>query len=149
MYHGGTLAYMSPQARLDEKRVDNDLYALGIVLFQVLNDWRHPSRLSEDDLRAPRKSGLVPEVEDVVNSTDPERAAEEHAGYLRTRWKLGPPFANERLPEHGEDELKKTIYKMIDLSPKRRFKSAEEVVKALESWGLEYLHIQHSADNGQ
>ena len=139
--HGGTRAYASPQVLECEKRVDNDIYALGIVLFQVLNDWRHPSRLAAEEIWDHNRP--IPEVEEFrlyvqrVVSQDP-------GGYQRDAWKLGKPFVDQDLPRNAEGQLKDIIYNMIELSPERRFKSVEQVMEALEKWGAEHLGVPHS-----
>jgi len=134
---GGTLAYASPQVLKGQKRIDNDIYALGIVLFQVLNDWRHPTRAFTNDFW---DKGNLPEPAEYNMSSK----SAEPVVYPKAAWRLGYPFSSEGLEADGEKELQDIIYKMIELSPDRRFTSDEEVIEALEEWGSKYLDIRSS-----
>lgn len=100
----GTAAYMAPEVARGEF-YDNrvDLYSLGIVLYQLLND------------------GQLPLTDE--NTPFPQREAAVHR-----RWKLSklPP------PRHGDRNFKRIVLRCCANRPQKRFASADALVRALQ-----------------
>ncbi|MBI2856818.1 MAG: protein kinase [Chloroflexi bacterium] len=135
--HGGTPAYISPQVRLGLKDARNDIYSLGVVLFRVLNDWRHPSPTY---LRSQfGASEYPPEVVRYLRWEENGREGPEPDGYAEKEWKLGKPFDSQGLPARAEEELKRLVFRIIDLSSERRFQAPADVKHAFEGWRDKYL----------
>ena len=58
----GTPPYFNAEASRSIKTPGNDIYALGIVIFRLLNEWRHPSSQNEDRIWGSKQYELPPEV---------------------------------------------------------------------------------------
>lgn len=99
----GTAAYLAPEvARGGAYDSRADLYSLGVVLYQLLNQGQLP-----------------------LSGKDATYAQREAA--IRRRWdgaRLPPPPAGDR-------RLKKAVLKLCHSDPRRRFDSAEAFIKAL------------------
>ena len=99
----GTLAYMAPEVfRMASTDARSDIYSLGMVLYQCLNDNRLP---------------FVPES---FTPYDIETA--------RQRRLAGEPIP---APAHGSSKLKSLVLKAIADRPEYRFQTAEEMYRAL------------------
>ena len=100
----GTFGYMAPEVYLrmatDER---SDLYSLGLVLYQCLNDNRLP---------------FVPErfsPEDIIEARQKRFAGEKIPE-----------------PAHGSKGLKEVVFKALAYQPKDRYQTAQEMYSALE-----------------
>ena len=103
----GTYKYMAPEVYNNQPYGSGaDIYSLGLVLYQLLNERRLPFM------------PLPPEK---------PRAGQEEAARLRR-------FGGERLPApaHGSEELKAIVLKACAYDPKERYASAEEMLAALD-----------------
>ena len=107
----GTLGYMAPEVyRMLSTDARSDIYSLGMVLYQCLNDNRLP---------------FVPER---FTPTDIEVA--------RYKRFTGEPIP---APAHGSDRLKSVVLTALEESPDKRFQNAEELYFELMSiYGLQY-----------
>ena len=100
----GTVAYMAPEVfHLKGTDVRSDIYSLGMVLYQLLNDYRPP---------------FLPEefVPDDIERVKEMRFAGEEIPY----------------PAHGSLALKQAACKALAANPDDRFQTAEEFHKTLE-----------------
>ena len=101
----GTLGYMAPEVyRMISTDARSDIYSLGIVLYQCLNDNRLP---------------FMPEN---FTPYDIETA--------RQRRFSGEPIP---APAHGSKRLKDLVLKAVAYRPEDRFQTAEEMYRALQS----------------
>lgn len=100
----GTAAYMAPEvARGDVYDARADLYSLGIVLYQLLNQGQLP--LMEEDTSLSQREAAV-----------------------RRRWQgLRLPQ-----PTRGDHRFKKIVMRCCQAQPQRRYGSAEELLHAME-----------------
>ncbi len=104
--HTGTLAYMAPEMAAGQSFNSTvDIYSLGIVMYQLLNNRR------------------LPFLNDNFKFADIEAAVEK-----RLSGALLP------CPENADEELGKIIYKMCAYSPKDRYTSPEECLKDLKNY---------------
>lgn len=103
----GTYSYMAPEVYKGE-RYDKtvDLYALGIVLYRLLNDYRLP---------------FMPPAPRAVTFQDKENAQEARLS--------GKTMPN---PAHAGEAFSKIIFKACAFDKKMRYQSAAEMRKALE-----------------
>ena len=100
----GTVAYMAPEVfHLEGTDARSDIYSLGMVLYQLLNDYRPP---------------FLPEnfVPDDFEKAKEMRFAGEKIPY----------------PAQGSPELKKAVCKALESDPRNRFQTAEEMNRVLE-----------------
>ena len=99
----GTLAYMAPEVfRMASTDARSDIYSLGMVLYQCLNDNRLPfvpSKFSPYDIETARQRRLA-----------------------------GEPIP---APVHGSNNLKSIVLKALAVRPEYRFQTAEEMYRAL------------------
>ena len=101
----GTLGYMAPEVyRMISTDARSDIYSLGMVLYQCLNDYRLP---------------FMPEN---FTPYDIETA--------RQRRFSGEPIP---APAHGSKGLKDLVLKAVAYRPEDRFQTAEEMYRALQS----------------
>ena len=101
----GTLGYMAPEVyRMISTDARSDIYSLGMVLYQCLNDYRLP---------------FMPEN---FTPYDIETA--------RQRRFSGEPIP---APTHGSKRLKDLVLKAVAYRPEDRFQTAEEMYRALQS----------------
>ena len=100
----GTVAYMAPEV-FYQKGTDarSDLYSLGLVMYQCLNDNRLPF--------LPRR--FMPENVD-------------RARQMRLSGEAVPD------PAHGPADLQKVVRKALEPDPRARYQTAEEMLAALE-----------------
>lgn len=104
--HKGTLAYMAPEIAAGQTFNSTvDIYSLGIMMYQLLNNCR------------------LPFLNDSFKFTDIEAAVEK-----RLSGALLP------CPENADEELGKIIRKMCAYSPKDRYTSPEECLKDLKDY---------------
>lgn len=100
----GTAAYMAPEVARGE-RYDSrvDLYSLGIVLYQLLNQGQLPL-------------------------TDENTPFSQRETAVRRRWQLSrlPP------PPNGDRNFKRIVGRCCESRPQKRFASAEALIQALE-----------------
>ncbi|MGN0475276.1 MAG: DUF5050 domain-containing protein [Acutalibacteraceae bacterium] len=102
----GTLAYIAPEIAAGQSyNATVDMYSLGIMMYQLLNDRR------------------LPFLEENFKFSDMETAIER-----RLSGQHFPPPAN------ADDELGRIIGKMCAFSPKERYSSAEQCKAALEEY---------------
>ena len=100
----GTLGYMAPEVyKMQATDARSDIYSLGMVLYQCLNDNRLP---------------FVPED---FTPYDIETA--------RQRRLAGEPIP---APAHGSRRLKNLVLKAVEDRPEDRFQTAEEMYRALQ-----------------
>lgn len=101
----GTIAYMAPEVfylkGTDER---SDLYSLGMVMYQCLNEYRLP-----------------------FMSQDPGPEDTEKIQQMRFAGKAVPD------PAHGSAALKKAVRKALEADPKDRFQTAEEMYRTLKT----------------
>ena len=101
----GTVAFMSPeQAMGDEKRIDTrtDVYALGVMLYGLLLDGRHPHDLTGGDFQ------------------DRQRIVQEEV--------RRPRHVNKAI----DPELEAVLLKALAKAPEQRYGSAGELARDLE-----------------
>ena len=102
----GTLAYIAPEIAAGQSyNATVDMYSLGIMMYQLLNDRR------------------LPFLEENFKFSDMEPAIERRLSGHQL-----PPPAN------ADDELGRIICKMCAFSPKERYSSAEQCKAALEEY---------------
>ncbi len=107
---GGTFGYMAPeQARGENPTVRTDIYALGIVLFEMLTGGERPF---------------------TGETTDRVGTARENV--LWEQLNLTPPSPRRWNPEVN-DQLEQIVQKCLTVSPAERFESALELLDALEA----------------
>ena len=101
----GTLGYMAPEVyRMISTDARSDIYSLGIVLYQCLNDNRLPFM--------------------------PENFTHYDIETARQRRFSGEPIP---APAHGSKRLKDLVLKAVAYRPEDRFQTAEEMYRALQS----------------
>ena len=101
----GTLGYMPPEVyRMISTDARSDIYSLGIVLYQCLNDNRLPFM--------------------------PENFTHYDIETARQRRFSGEPIP---APAHGSKRLKDLVLKAVAYRPEDRFQTAEEMYRALQS----------------
>ena len=107
----GTLGYMAPEVyKMLSTDARSDIYSLGMVLYQCLNNNRLP---------------FVPEK---FTPTDIEIARQKRF--------TGEPIP---APAHGSDRLKSVVLTALEESPDKRFQNAEDLYFELMSiYGLQY-----------
>lgn len=129
----GTTDYMSPQAFLGQVAPANDIYALGIVLFQILHAWQHPSACNPGGIY---RSRAVPrEVADFLNCKARNSEWDERTmGFPENRWSPQSPFRRDSTVGEKHAELRPIIFRMIALSPDLRYGQMSEVRRDLELW---------------
>ena len=104
--HKGTLAYMAPEIAAGQTFNSTvDIYSLGIMMYQLLNNRR------------------LPFLDDTFKFSDIESAVEK-----RLSGAMLP------CPENADEELGKIICKMCAHSPKERYASPEECLQALKNY---------------
>lgn len=104
--HKGTLAYMAPEIAAGQTFNSTvDIYSLGIMMYQLLNNRR------------------LPFLDDTFKFSDIESAVEK-----RLSGAMLP------CPENADEELGKIICKMCAHSPKERYVSPEECLQALKNY---------------
>lgn len=104
--HKGTLAYMAPEMAAGQSFNSSvDIYSLGIVLYQLLNNRR------------------LPFLDSSFKFADMELAVEKRLS-----------GASLPYPENADKELGAIICKMCAYSPKDRYRSPEECIKAFNSY---------------
>lgn len=102
----GTLAYIAPEVAAGQSYNSAvDVYSLGIMMYQLLNDRR------------------LPFLEENFKFSDMEPAIEKRLS--------GAPFPP---PANADEVLGQIICKMCAFSPKERYSSAEECKSALEEY---------------
>src|SRR5512143_1738269 len=107
---GGTFGYMAPeQARGESPTVQTDIYALGIVLFEMLTGGERP---------------FTGETSDRVGT------ARENV--LWEQLNLTPPSPRRWNPDI-DDQLEQIVQKCLAISPAERFGSTLELLDALEA----------------
>ena len=100
----GTVSYMAPEVfHLKGTDARSDIYSLGMVLYQMLNDYRPP---------------FLPEV---FTPDDIEKVKEIRFS--------GEKIPN---PAHGSPELKRIACKALASDPDDRFQTADEMYRALQ-----------------
>ena len=106
----GTYKYMAPEVYHDEPYgASADIYSLGLVLYWMLNERRMP---------------FLPLPPEKLSAS-----AEENA---RRRRLSGDPLP---APAHGSKTLKQIVLRACAYAPKDRYRSAAEMLSALESIG--------------
>lgn len=104
----GTYTYMAPEVFRGEAYGQTaDIYSLGMVLYQCLNDGR---------------SIFLPQYPEDFNADDKEKAFAK-----RVTGGAFPP------PAHGSDELKSIVMKACAFNKEDRWQTAEEMRRALEN----------------
>lgn len=104
--HKGTLAYMAPEIAAGQTFNSTvDIYSLGIMMYQLLNNRR------------------LPFLDDTFKFSDIESAVEKRLS-----------SATLPCPENADEELGKIICKMCAHSPKERYVSPEECLQALKNY---------------
>jgi len=107
---GGTFGYMAPeQARGEKPTVRTDIYALGIVLFEMLTGGERPFTGEASDRVGTARENVLWEQ---LNVAPPSPR----------RWNPGV-----------DDRLEQIVQKCLVVSPSMRFASALELLDALES----------------
>ncbi|MCP3956573.1 MAG: protein kinase [bacterium] len=145
----GTPAYMSPQALLGRKLESNDIYALGIVLFQAAFGWQHPSihyKSPEDysSIVATERLSFVPEVTKYAVYARNKQEESVVAGgavpkeFARKDLRFAITFPDACGPE-AQHELANLIYNMVKFSTSERPSTASEAREALDEWASQYL----------
>lgn len=116
----GTLTYMAPEVyRMVSTDARSDIYSLGMVLYQYLNENRLPfvqKNFTPDDIEISRQKRIAGE------------------------------FIPD--PEHGSDELKCIVRKAMAEKPEDRFQTAEEMYFALSELFTNSFRRELSAENG-
>ena len=113
----GTTAYMAPEvARGEPYGKEADIYSLGVVLYQLLND------------------NFLPFTD--ANSTYSER---ERA--MRSRWN----GARLPAPKHGSKRLQAAVLRALSAQPDRRYATADEMRRAIRGRGNMRAALQASA----
>ena len=103
----GTYDYMAPEVYYGKKYgASVDVYSLGMVLYWLLNE---------------RRTAFLK-----LSDTPPSAAEKEEARTRRLRGDPLPP------PAHGSLELKRIVRRACAFDPKDRYRSAEELLEALE-----------------
>jgi hypothetical protein len=129
----GTGWYMSPQASEHQNKPGDDIYSLGIVFFQLLNDWRHPGIIQRK-----KYTPLPEEVEEfaasIRNHTQPTIR-----GFPASGWNLGSPFRDEKLPPEASDRLREIVFKMMAFGYEDRYGSADQVLQDIAEWRRTWL----------
>ena len=106
----GTYDYMAPEVYYGKKYgASVDVYSLGMVLYWLLNE---------------RRTAFLK-----LSDTPPSAAEKEEARTRRLRGDPLPP------PAHGSLELKRIVRRACAFDPKDRYRSAEELLEALEALG--------------
>ena len=106
MTSAGTVSKMAPEVYKGEKYDSRvDIYSLGLVLYQYMNENRPP-------FCAPNETSYF---------------AVQKAMGKRLQGDVIPP------PVHGSDALKKAVLRAVEFSPEKRYSSAADFRKALES----------------
>ena len=106
MTQRGTARYMAPEVfRGGHYGFQVDIYSLGLVLYQYMNENRPP-------FCAPNETSYF---------------AVQKAMGKRLQGDVIPP------PVHGSDALKKAVLRAVEFSPEKRYSSAADFRKALES----------------
>lgn len=123
----GTSPYMSPQAYGGDLGPANDVFSLGIVFFQVLCDWHHPSR----KMLGPNES--IP-IEVWARIQDPACTEE----YDARNWSLSKKYSNGLQPD-AESALREIILKMIALDTGKRYPDPSAAKASLHRWRNEFL----------
>lgn len=118
----GTLPYMSPQVFLRKRLASNDIFSLGVVLFQVLNNWRYPGTI---------RNYAFDEIEEFVESRRRE-STPRVMGFDESQWVLGEPFAT--LESEAEADLRRIVFKMTAFDEAERFQSAHDAITAFDNW---------------
>ena len=104
----GTTRYMAPEIYNNQPyNASADVYSLGLVMYELLNDLRAP-------FEPPVNQNLTVSARDNA---------------LSTRFG-GSPLPS---PAHGGRALQAIVLKACDYNPTRRFRSAAEMLKALEN----------------
>jgi serine/threonine-protein kinase len=107
---GGTFGYMAPeQARGDKPTVQTDIYALGIVLFEMLTGGERP-----------------------FTGEASERAGTARENVLWEQLNLTPPSPRRWNPGI-DDQVEQIVLKCLAISPAKRYGSALELQNALEA----------------
>lgn len=123
----GSLPYMSPQAVEESLSRNNDIYSLGVVFFQVLCNWQHPSRA----MTGGSWKGNVLPIEVVQQlRIEQGKSRVDDARFDEQRWSPGERFSG------GEDsillELKTLIFRMIALRSTSRYQTAATTLEAFQ-----------------
>ena len=101
----GTLGYMAPEVyRMISTDARSDIYSLGMVLYQCLNDNRLP---------------FMPE-----NFTPSD---------IETAWQRRISGESIPAPAHGSERLKALVLKAVAYRPEDRFQTAEEMHRTLQN----------------
>ncbi len=107
---GGTFGYMAPeQARGENPTAQTDIYALGIVLFEMLTGGERP-----------------------FTGETTDRVGTARDNVLWEQLNLTPPSPRRWNPEVN-DQLEQIVQKCLALSPSERFQSASDLLNALEA----------------
>lgn len=126
----GTLSYMSPQVFRRIRSPLNDIYALGIMLQEVLAGWRHPSSRPQGGQF--QRAAIPVEVEDYLRYLD-GHTEREPDGFEIDPGEWHPRFRDGQ-SDAALEALANVIRRMIRMNLDVRYQSAVEVRLDLETW---------------
>lgn len=132
---GGSPFWMSPQALLRMKDTSNDIYSLGVVLFQVWNAWQHPTRTPPAVLRKQLPDEIIA-YKDYLGGL----STQEPADFDPDRWSAASPFSGETVTVQASVALRDIVFRMIALSTERRYPDAESARDAFVQWKKTWGH---------
>jgi serine/threonine protein kinase len=140
----GTPPYMSPQLLRGENSPLNDIYALGIVFYQTLAGWNHPSTAP----KAGQVYGLEIPIEVEAYMGFLESVAEREPEGFEIDANQWTPQFREGLDDAALQELADIVRKMVEMGLDARYQSAQEVRSDLERWRWTQLRGASGSGSG-